>query len=219
MRELKDITAAVFDLDGTLFDSTAAWEGVGERYLLSLGITPPPGLDEKLRCLSLPDGSRLLKNEFALEYPPEEIQAAIVRSMQEFYLHECPLKPGAAELLELLSSRGVGLAIATACDRALAGAALERLGVLKYFRGIFTCDGSGGKDRPEIFLKAAAAAGGAPETTAVFEDSLHAVQTAHAAGFLTATVADRSEPQQEALRQTADCYCGELSEYIRLFSR
>ena len=60
MRDIRSIKAAVFDLDGTLLDSTAAWEGLGERYLAGRGITPEPGLDEKLRCMALPDGSAYL---------------------------------------------------------------------------------------------------------------------------------------------------------------
>ena len=73
MRDIRSIKAAVFDLDGTLLDSTAAWEGLGERYLAGRGITPEPGLDEKLRCMALPDGSAYLKSAYSLPEPPDEI--------------------------------------------------------------------------------------------------------------------------------------------------
>ena len=159
MRDIRSIKAAVFDLDGTLLDSTAAWEGLGERYLAGRGITPEPGLDEKLRCMALPDGSAYLKSAYSLPEPPDEILRDILRGIEEFYLAECPLKPGAQELLGLLSRRGVGISAATAGDERLARAALERLGVLGYFSALLTCEGYGGKDKPDIFLNAAAAAG------------------------------------------------------------
>ena len=127
MRDIRSIKAAVFDLDGTLLDSTAAWEGLGERYLAGRGITPEPGLDEKLRCMALPDGSAYLKSAYSLPEPPDEILRDILRGIEEFYLAECPLKPGAQELLGRLSRRGVGISAATAGDERLARAALERL--------------------------------------------------------------------------------------------
>lgn len=217
MRDIRRIKAAVFDLDGTLFDSTAAWEGLGERYLSGLGITPQPGLDEKLRCMTLPDGSEYLRTAYRLPFPAGQIQADILRGIERFYISECTLKPGARELLELLSARGVRSAAATAGDRRLACAALKRLGVLELFAGIFTCEEYGSKHSPGIFIAAASAAGGEPENTAVFEDSLHCILTAKSAGFITAAVYDSSEPQQEALMHAADVYCESPAEYARLF--
>ena len=81
MRDIRSIKAAVFDLDGTLLDSTAAWEGLGERYLAGRGITPEPGLDEKLRCMALPDGSAYLKSAYSLPEPPDEILRDILRGI------------------------------------------------------------------------------------------------------------------------------------------
>ena len=100
---------------------------------------------------------------------------------------------------------------------ALARAALERLGVLGYFSALLTCEGYGGKDKPDIFLNAAAAAGGIPENTAVFEDSLHALLTAKQAGFLAVGVYDSGEPQQEKLKASADYYFRNLSDCSGLF--
>ena len=214
--------AIIFDLDGTLLDSTAAWEGLGERYLAGRGITPEPGLDEKLRCMALPDGSAYLKSAYSLPEPPDEILRDILRGIEEFYLAECPLKHGAQELLGLLSRRGVGISAATAGDERLARAALERLGVLGYFSALLTCEGYGGKDKPDIFLNAAAAAGGIPENTAVFEDSLHALLTAKQADMsgvrpilpgMTYTL----PPQQEKLKASADYYFRNLSDCSGLF--
>lgn len=217
MRDIRSIKAAVFDLDGTLLDSTAAWEGLGERYLTGRGITPEPGLDEKLRCMSLPESSGYLKSQYSLPETPSEILREILTGIERFYISECPLKPGAPELLELLKQRGIGISAATAGDERLAVAALERLGVLGYFSGVLTCEKYGGKDKPDIFIKAAEIAGGMPENTAVFEDSLHAVLTAKQAGFLTAAVYDPGEPQQENLKSTADFYRSSLTEYSGLF--
>ena len=65
-------------------------EGLGERYLAGRGITPEQGLDEKLRCMTLPDGSAYLKSAYSLPEPHDEILRDILRGIEEFYLAECP---------------------------------------------------------------------------------------------------------------------------------
>lgn len=212
--ELRDISAAVFDLDGTVLDSSRIWDGLGERYLESRGIAPAPGLTETLRVMSVEKGCEFLRDNYPLGQTAGEIQQGILGMISEFYRRECPLKPGAAELFELLERRGTPISAATAGEKDLAAAALERLGVLRYFTGIFTCAEYGGKESPDIFFAASPAPA---ERTAVFEDSLHAVITAKNAGFVTAAVCDSSEPEQEILRETADYYRRDLSGYLGFF--
>ena len=48
--------------------------------------------------------------------------------------------------------------------------------------------------------------------TVVFEDALHALQTAKAAGFRTAAVYDPSEPDQAEMRRLADYYIETFEE-------
>ena len=43
---LHDISAAIFDIDGTLLDSSPVWDDLGERFLKSRGVVPKPGLAE-----------------------------------------------------------------------------------------------------------------------------------------------------------------------------
>lgn len=211
-RSLKDISAAIFDIDGTLLDSSGVWAHLGSRFLRSRGQTPPPETDSILAPMTLAESARWL-HENAL---PDEDEAGIRNGVSEligrFYREECQLREGAAELVRRLSDRGVRLTLATAGERTLAVTALERCGIMRYFAGIFTCDEYGGKGSPEIFL----AACGSPETCAVFEDSLAAVRTAKSAGYLTAAVRDVSEPDQDELRRTADFYHSSLLNYLDL---
>lgn len=216
-KDIRDIKAAIFDLDGTLLDSSQIWDGLGERFLSRRGMIPKPGLSAILNRMSLPEGCEFLRVEYALPDSAAEIQTEVCGIIEGFYRRECTLKPGAEQLLRELHRRGVSLVIATAGDETLSRAALERLGVFGMFRGLLTSAEYGGKDSPEIFLKAAEIAGYPPESTAVFEDALHAVLTAKAAGFLTAAVWDSSEREQEKLRLTADYYRESLGDYLELF--
>lgn len=209
---LRDISAAIFDIDGTLLDSSPMWRDLGERFLQSRGITPQPGLADILAPMTIEESCRYLPDNYTLHNTPDCVRAALLEMISDFYRRECPLRPGAAQLLNALRDRGITLLLATAGDKRLSQAALVRLGVFRLFSGIFTCDEFGSKSRPEIFL----AAGFPPSECAVFEDSLTAVLTAKSAGFLTAAVCDISEPQQETLRTTADYYRLTPGDYLDL---
>ena len=52
-KEIHEVKAAIFDMDGTLTDSMYIWDIAGETYLKSCGKTPSPNLREQLRPLSL----------------------------------------------------------------------------------------------------------------------------------------------------------------------
>lgn len=213
MRTLRDISAAIFDIDGTLLDSSGIWDDLGGRYLRSIGVTPRPGLAGILAPMTMQESCRYLRETYGLPASEADIQSVLLGIISRFYREECALKPGAAELLKVLQNREVTMALATAGDRELSRAALDRLGVLRYFSGIVTCDEYGSKSRPEIFLAAADVTGSSPAECAVFEDSLQAVRTAYSAGFLTAAVRDISEPRQDELRICADFYAESLSDY------
>ena len=58
------IKLAVFDFDGTLFDSMYVWDTAGERYLRSLGKTPSPDLREDLKTLSLYQAAEYFISEY-----------------------------------------------------------------------------------------------------------------------------------------------------------
>lgn len=207
------IKAAIFDIDGTLLDTSSMWAGLGERYLQRLGIAPLEGLSDKLYRMSFDEGVSFLRREYALPYSESEITRQIRQITESFYKNEVMPKAGARELLEELGKRGVRMSIATAGDMELSRAALERLGLMVFFEGMASCKEHGGKHSPEVYCAAAELVGSAPENIIVFEDSLHAVETAKRAGFITAAVRDSGENEQQALSEAADFYCNSLSEY------
>lgn len=207
------IKSAIFDIDGTLLDSSPMWEGLGEHFLLAHGVNPHDGLSDRLLRMSLEDGAVLLSREYTVNMSAEEILAELKRIISDYYCYEAVAKRGAAELLQALSERGISMSLATAGDEELSRAALTRLDMIKYFKGLASCEKYGGKHSPEIFIAAAQMAGGTVEETIVFEDSLHAAETAKRAGFAVAAVRDIGEPEQSKLRDTADYYMESIADY------
>ncbi len=211
------IKAAIFDADGTLLMSSQMWDNLGERFLLSKGVTPKPDLNERIRSLSFEQGAAFLQREYLADTTETEIISGIKSMIDSFYRYEVKAADGALELLSLLSTLGVSMCVATAGDAELAGAAFNRLFPKRFFTDILTCSEYAPKSTPEIYLAAAEKLRSKPSETIVFEDSLHAVLTAKKAGFVTAAVRDTSEPEQEALKKTADYYNATLFGYVKDF--
>lgn len=214
------IKGAIFDVDGTLLDSMSIWEDAGGRYLKSIGIEAEPGLGQRMFQMSLEESAAYIKERYHMEESAAEIVAGVLREVGEYYLYEAPLKPGAKDFLCELHEKKVPMVVATSNERKQIENAFERLGILSYFKHIFTCsEVAAGKTQPVIYQKAAEYLGTLPEETYVFEDVLHAIKTASKAGFKTVGVYDRfSEGDQEEIRNTVDFYLSDYSEYDRILN-
>ena len=211
------IRGAIFDVDGTLLDSMFIWDTIGELYLRSIGYQPKENLNETFKNMSLRQAARYYQTEYGVTLSIDEIMDGVNAMLERYYRFEVPLKPGVAELLERLRQSGVKLCIATATDRHLVEAALDRCGVLSCFGEIFTCNEVGhGKDEPDIFEAALRFLGTRKEETIVFDDALYAVRTAKEAGFLVAAVYDSHERSQAEVRARSDLYLEDLTQLVEL---
>ncbi len=209
------IQGAIFDVDGTLLDSMSIWDTIGSDYLRSIGYEPRERLNEVFKNMSLLQAAEYYRREYGVTRSIGEIMDGVNAMLERFYRYEAPLKPGAAELLERLRQAGVRLCVATATDRYLVEAALERCGVLAWFDKIFTCNEVGrGKDEPTIFEAALRFLGTPKAQTVVFDDALYAVRTAKGAGFPVAAVYDAHEPDQAELQALADVYLEDLTQFF-----
>ena len=211
------IRGAIFDVDGTLLDSMFIWDTIGETYLRSIGYQPKENLNETFKNMSLHQAARYYQTEYGVTRSIDEIMDGVNAMLERYYRFEVPLKPGVAELLERLRQDGVRRCIATATDRHLVEAALDRCGVLSCFGEIFTCNEVGhGKDEPDIFEEALRSLGTRREETLVFDDALYAVRTAKEAGFPVAAVYDSHERSQAEVRARSDLYLEDLTQLVEL---
>ena len=209
------LQSAIFDMDGTLLDSMHIWNDVGPKTLRSMGIEPAPDLGPRLMLTTFRDGAALCKEEYRLSESVEEIMDLTKDRVRSFYEHEVQAKPGVEKFLSLLKMEGVWMYVATNTDRDLVEAALKHTGLEGYFRGILTCAevGAGKKDSPEIYERAMRRLRGSKKDTVIFEDALHAIRTAKAAGFRVCGVYDPSaEADQEEIKSLSDYYIRSFEE-------
>ena len=209
------IRGAIFDVDGTLLDSSAVWDDAGAKYLSTLGITAEAGLGRKLFTMSLDEGAVYMKETYHLQQSREEILTGVLQVVEDFYYNEAPLKEGAADFVKALAEGGIPMVIASSSKKEHIQAALTRLGIMEYFKHIFTCNEVGiGKHDPKIFHEAAAFLGSQPNETWVVEDGLYAMKTARAAGFHVLGVYDEpSSGDWEEIQQTASLAMKDLTQF------
>ncbi len=201
------LKGAIFDFDGTLFDSMFIWNTAGETYLRSIGIEPREDLRKVLKTMSLLQSATYIREKYAISLTVEEIMNGINRTVEDFYFHTVQPKEGVATFLEQMKKQGVKICIATATDRYQVEAALKRCCMEHFFSEIFTCTDVGhGKDEPFIFRKAMDYLGTTRENTVVFEDAYHAAKTAKSDGFITVAVFDSHETKQAELHSVSDCF-------------
>lgn len=207
------LRCAIFDFDGTLFDSMYVWDVAGQQYLRSQGREPKPTLQEDLRTMSLLQAAQYMQREYAIDQPVEAIMDGINRAVENFYFHDVQPKPGIPAFLQALRDAGVTLCIATATDRYQIEAALKRCSLDRFFSGLFTVSEVGeGKHSPTIFRRAMEHCGADRAGTVIFEDAIHAVETAKADGFQVVAIRDESEPRQALLQSLADCYLTDFTQ-------
>ena len=174
----------IFDLDGTLLDSMAAWDNLGADYLIAQGITPPPNFHETVKPMGFTQAAEYFIT-LGLDKKVPDIIKGITDMIKDQYIHHIPAKAGAHRLLEHLKKRGDRLCVATATDKRLAMVALDRLEMTSCFDFVCTCEElSMNKQQSAFFKKVASMLGMDNAHTFVVEDSLHAMHSAKEAGLL-----------------------------------
>lgn len=208
-----NITGAIFDFDGTLFDSMHVWKGIKYNFFESIGIKLTKDDEEAFKGLFLRELFYLAIERFNLKYTYEELLSMLFEYIKGRYLNETEPKNDIIEFLDRLKSKGVKMGIATATGETALVAVLEKYGMLHYFTPIYSTYTVGAsKTEPKVYDVVLNELGTEKETTWVFEDALYAAKTAKANGYNVVGIYDKSEPLQDELKEIVDIYIHDYSE-------
>lgn len=190
------IEAFIFDMDGTLIDSTQldyeAWQQAMREYDAEF---PYQDYIAKLGAKS---------SEIARQYldiSDDEIDALISR--REGYFKQLveekglSLLPHAEQFLQQVRNAHLKTALATGANAEKLEFIFTKLPLRQYFDAFVTADDvSNGKPDPEVFLQAAAKLGVEPANCVVMEDASNGLQAAKSGGmYCIALTTTRSADQ------------------------
>lgn len=208
-----NITGAIFDFDGTLFDSMHVWKGIRYKFFEILGLELTPEEEELFKGLFLRESLNLAIERFNLNKSYEELLEMLFDYIKSRYLAETEPKNDIIDFLEKLKSKGVKMGIATATGESALLAVLEKYGMTDYFSAVYSTYTVGAsKTEPKVYDVVLEAIGTNKETTWVFEDALYAAKTAKANGYNVVGIYDKSEPKQEELKSLVDIYIHNYAE-------
>jgi beta-phosphoglucomutase family hydrolase len=192
--------AVIFDMDGTLVDSTKsdylAWERLFSFYNKTLSY------EDYLPMLGIRSA------EIVKQYLPvkndEEVQFALTKKL--VFFHEIISQNGiepvpyADIFLKQIKRLNVPVALATSSRKAKMEMVMEKLNLLVYFDAVVTGgDVIKGKPAPDIFIKAAEKLNVPPQDCIVFEDASNGVKAAKNA-FMKCVAFSLAQPP-EALQE------------------
>lgn len=217
--EHNTLQGVIFDLDGTLLDSTGMWRQVDGRLMAHYGKEVPPDLSETVQRMSIEEFSQFFVEEFDLPVTPEQIAQQVADMVAEEYREKLQLKPHVPEILDWLDQQDIPYGVATATYGELAEAALRRLHVWERLLFLLTEQDAGTpKTQPKIFQLAAQELHLGRRQIAVVEDSLHALEGAKNGGFFTIGIADpENAPVWKEICATATVHIHDILEMKQFF--
>lgn len=208
-----NITGAIFDFDGTLFDSMPVWKGIKDKFFDRIGLKLTKEDEEVFKGKYLKESLMLAIERFNMNETYDELLSMFFEYIKERYLAEAEPKNDIKDFLGKLKARGVKMGIATATGEPALVAVLEKYGMADYFEAIYSTYTVGAaKTEPKVYNVVLEKLGTEKETTWIFEDALYAAKTAKVNGYNVVGIFDESEPHAEELKELVDIYIHRYEE-------
>lgn len=195
MTPSRTFQVALFDLDGTLFDTedqySIFWGDIGRRFRPDI-----PHFEQIIKGTTL-------RQIFDRYFPDPQVQAQITPLLQAYESQmQYHFFPGAEEFINDIRSHGVRCAVVTSSDQ------LKMSNVYRSmprFQGLFDRiltaeDFSASKPSPDCYLRGASVFGADITECVVFEDAYSGLQAGMSSGIYTVGLATGHTPTEIADR-------------------
>ena len=209
MKNILDMKAALFDLDGVVFDTEGQYTVFWGQQCREFH-PERPGLEHEIK------GQTLVQIYDAwFSGPLRDKQALITERLDRFEQQmDYRYVAGFQEYIALLRRRNVQTAVVTSSNRqkmlAVYGAHPEFQGM---FDAILTSeDFAASKPDPDCYLRAARRLGARPEECVVFEDSFNGLRSGRAAGMTVVGLATTNAA--DAIRPLCDHVVGDYTALL-----
>jgi HAD superfamily hydrolase (TIGR01509 family) len=183
------LSAAVFDLDGLMFNTEELYHQVGGEMLRRRGKQLTEDLLDNMMGRQSREALQIMIDWHDLSDTTEELEAETDVIFGQILETDLRPMPGLFELLEELEKREIPKAIATSSRRGFAVTMLEKFALLSRFTFLLTAeDIELGKPDPQIYLRSAEMLQIQPGEMMVLEDSGNGCKAAVASGSYAVAV-------------------------------
>lgn len=198
---------AIFDMDGTLFDSEKIYQSAWLATVKDFGKDRGEELVKEVSGSSEANCRKMI-HEF---YPDVEVdkffKQVVATAVKVFENDGVEMMKGVTEILTYFNEHGVKMAIASSSSIEVISRNIERADIKKYFSAVVSGESvEHGKPAPDIFLKAAEKINVPANECYVFEDSFNGIRGAYAAGCTTIMIPDTVQPTDEIKKLCAAIY-------------
>lgn len=181
---MKPITAVIFDMDGTMVNSLPYHMESWKIFFMRHGINMTQREFDAVHHGTIYD---IMPRIFGSQISTEQSKALGEEKesiFRELYSGSVVPTPGLLSFIHEVKNAGLSLAVATAADEYNARFTINALGLQNYFDVVVTStEVKEGKPSPAVYEAACEQLGKAPNCCCVFEDTVHGVQAAVAAGM------------------------------------
>jgi HAD superfamily hydrolase (TIGR01509 family) len=198
------LEAVVFDLDGVLVQSEEIWDAARRALVAESGLVWPPDATAAMMGMSSREWSRYVHGEIGVPMEPEEINAGVLRRVQERYRRQVPWIDGARDAVTRIGAAWP-LGLATSSNREIIDLVVEAGGFEELFAVTVSSEEvERGKPAPDVYLEATRRMGVDPAACAAIEDSTNGLLAAAAAGMTVVAIPNPAHPPDEkALAEAA----------------